>query len=76
MARRLRPLGPLIAVGALTVMLCLGVIYVYVGWRPFFGESAFVLTTTGFVAMAVALLAVVVLGVGLMALILSGKRRD
>ena len=72
---RLRPLGPLIAVGAFTLTLFLGVIYVYVGWGPLVGESSLVLTTTGFVAMAIGLLAVVVLGVGLMALILSDKRR-
>ena len=76
MAKRTRPLGPLIAVGAFTLMLLLGVIYVYVGWGPLVGKSDLVLTTTGFVAMAVGLLAVVVLAVGLMALILSGKRRD
>src|SRR5262252_5228365 len=73
---RSRPLGPLIAAGTFTLMLFLGVIYVYVGWGPLFGESGLVLTTTGFVAMAIGLLAVLVLGVGLMALILSGRRRD
>ncbi|HYX02896.1 MAG TPA: hypothetical protein VE963_12465 [Reyranella sp.] len=73
---RLRPLGPLIAVGAFTLTLFLGVIYVYVGWGPLVGASGLVLSTTGFVAMAIGLLAVVVLGVGLMALILSGRRRD
>src|SRR5215813_13527406 len=72
---RSRPLGPLIAAGTFTLMLFLGVIYVYVGWGPLVGDSSLVLTTTGFVAMAIGLLAVLVLGVGLMALILSGRRR-
>jgi len=76
MAKQTRPVGRLIAAGAFTLTLFLAVIYVYVGWGPLVGESGLVLTTTGFLAMAVGLLAVVVLGVGLIALILSDKRRN
>ena len=76
MARRSRPLGPLIAVGVLTLLICLGVISVYIGWDPLVGGPGFALTSTGYVAMAIGLVAAVVLGVGLAALILSDRRKD
>ena len=76
MARRSRPLGPLIAVGVLTLLICMGVIYVYIGWDPLVGRSGFALTGTGYVAMAIGLMAAVVLGVGLAALILSDRHKD
>ena len=76
MARRSWPFGPLIAVGVLTLLICAGVIYVYIGWDPLVGGSGFALTDTGLVAMAIGLMAAVVLGVGLAALILSDKRKD
>jgi hypothetical protein len=76
MARRSRPLGPLIAVGALTLFICLGVLYAYVGWGPLVGEAGFALTGTGYVAMAIGLMAALVLGIGLAALILSDRRKD
>ena len=76
MARRSRPpLGPLIAVGVLTLLICLGVIWVYVGWGPLVGEPGFVLTGTGYAAMALGLVAAIVLGIGLAALILSNRGR-
>jgi len=76
MARRPRRIAPLIAIGAFTLLLCLGVIYVYVGSAPFDREPGFELSGTGYVAMAIGLTGAVVLGVGLAALILSGRDRD
>jgi hypothetical protein len=76
MAKRSRPLGPLLAIGVLTLLICVGVVYVYVGWAPLVGEPGFVMTGTGYVAMAIGLMAAVVLGIGLAALILSGRRKD
>ena len=76
MARRPWPLGPLIAVGVLTLFICAGVVFVYVGWDPIAGGPGFALTSTGYVAMAIGLMAAVLLGIGLAALILSDRRKD
>ena len=64
-------IGPLIAVGILTLLLCLGVGSLYVGEGP--GSS---LTAVGYVAMAIGLAAAIVLGAGLTLLILHDKRSD
>ena len=75
----LRPrsrVGPLIAVGVLMLLLCLGVGYLYVGWQPFTGKAGFSLSATGYFAMAIGLLAALLLGVGLTLLILRGKRKE
>jgi hypothetical protein len=68
--------GSLIAVGVLTVLLCLGVIYLYVGWAPFTDEPGFSLSDTGYAALAIGLFAALFLGVALAALILHDKRRS
>ena len=70
------PIGPLIAVCLFTLLLCLGVIFVYVGWEPFAGKPGFSLSETGYAAMAIGLIATLMLGVGLVTLILSGRRKD
>ena len=69
------PVGPLMAVTFLTLALCVGVIYIYVGWEPLTGEPGFSLTRSGYIAMALGLLAALVLGIGLATLVLHGKRR-
>jgi hypothetical protein len=63
--------GPTIAIGALTLVLCVSIGSLYVGWQP--GSS---LNLTGYVAMALGLVAAIVLGVGLTLLIHHDKRRD
>ena len=70
------PAGRLIAVGVLTLLLCLGVVLLYVGWEPFTHRvEGFSLSRTGYVGMALGLVAALVLGAGLTALILSRKRK-
>ena len=64
-------IGPLIAVGTLTLLLCLGVGSLYVGLGP--GSS---LTGVGYIAMGIGLAAAILLGVGLTLLILHDKRND
>jgi predicted tellurium resistance membrane protein TerC len=64
-------IGPTIAVGALTLVLCVGISLLYVGWQP--GAS---LSPTGYIAMAIGLLAAILLGVGLVLLVNRDKRRD
>lgn len=67
---------PLMAVGVLTLVLCLGVIGLYVGWEPFTGKPGFSLTGVGWAAMAIGLLAALLLSVGLTLLILDGKHKE
>ena len=61
-----------LAVGVLTLLLCLGVFYLYLGGEPFSGDPGWI----GYVAMAIGLLAAIVLGVGLVLLILRRKPGD
>jgi hypothetical protein len=63
--------GPTLAIGVLTLMLCLGISLLYVGWQP--GST---LNLVGYVAMALGLLAAIVLGVGLALLVHHNKRDD
>ena len=63
--------GPTIAVGALTLVLCVSIGLLYVGWQPGSG-----LSFTGFIAMELGLLAAILLGIGLVLLVHHDKRRD
>ena len=65
MARRSKlRVGPTCAIGALTLVLCVSIGLLYVGWQP--GSS---LNLTGFVAMALGLVAAILLGIGLLLLV-------
>lgn len=64
-------LGPTIAIGVLTLLVCLGIGFVYVGGDP--GSST---TIIGYVAMGIGLLAAILLGIGLALLIHHDKRSD
>lgn len=71
MARRSKlRVGPTLAIGVLTLMLCLGIGLLYVDWQP--GSA---LSLIGYIAMTLGLLAAIVLGVGL-ALLVHRDRRD
>ena len=61
--------APMCAIVALTLVLCLGIGFLYVGWSPDAPLSA-----TGYVGMALGLAAAIVLGVGL-AMLVHNKRR-
>lgn len=70
MARRSKVrVGPTLAVGAVTLALCVSIGLLYVGWQP--GAS---LSLTGYVAMAIGLLAAILLGIGIVLLIHHDKR--
>ena len=72
MARRSKlRIGPTITIGVLTLVLCVSIGSLYVGWQP--GAS---LNFTGYIAMAVGLLAAIVFGIGLTMLIHHDKHRD
>jgi predicted tellurium resistance membrane protein TerC len=62
--------GPTLVVGALTLVVCVGISLLYVGWQP--GSS---LSPTGYIAMAIGLLAAILLGVGIALLINRDKHR-
>lgn len=69
MARRSKlRVGPTIAVGAVTLVLCVSISLLYVGWQP--GSS---LNLTGYIAMALGLLAAILLGIGIVLLIHCDK---
>jgi ABC-type multidrug transport system permease subunit len=61
--------GPTIAIAILTLVLCVSIGLLYVGWQP--GSS---LSLTGYIAMALGLLAAILLGIGLILLIHRDKR--
>lgn len=70
MARRSKlRVGPTIAVGAVTLVLCVSISLLYVGWQP--GSS---LSLTGYVAMALGMMAAILLGIGVALLIHRDKR--
>jgi hypothetical protein len=69
LARRTKlRIGPTIAIGIVTLALCVSISLLYVGWQP--GSS---LNLIGYVAMAVGLLAAILLGVGVALLIHCDK---
>ncbi len=69
MARRSKlRVGPTITVGAVTLVLCVSISLLYIGWQP--GSS---LSLTGYVAMAIGLVAAILLGIGIVLLIHHDK---
>jgi ABC-type multidrug transport system permease subunit len=60
--------GPTIAVAAVTLVLCVSIGLLYIGWQP--GAS---LSLTGYVAMALGLVAAILLGLGIVLLIHHDK---
>ena len=70
MARRSKlRVGPTIAIGAVTLVLCVSISLLYIGWQP--GAT---LSLTGYVAMALGLVAAILLGLGIVLLIHHDKR--
>jgi hypothetical protein len=61
--------GPTIAVGTVTLVLCVSIGLLYIGWQP--GST---LSLTGYVAMALGLVAAILLGLGILLLIHYDKR--
>jgi uncharacterized membrane protein YphA (DoxX/SURF4 family) len=64
----------LFTVGVLTLLLCLGIGVLYAGWPPFVGKPGYSLTDTGYAAMALGLIAVILFGLGIALLIHHDKR--
>jgi hypothetical protein len=64
----------ILAIVVVTGLLCLGVGILYAGWPPFVGEPNFRLNGTGYVAMAIALIAAILFGLGLALLVHYDRR--
>jgi hypothetical protein len=62
------------AVGIVTLLLCLGIGVLYAGWPPFVGKPGFSLSGTGYIAMAIGLIAAILLGLGMALLIHHDNR--
>jgi len=60
--------GAIVAVGTLTVAVCVGISLLYVGWEP--GAT---LNAVGVAAMGVGILAAILLGLGISLLILTRR---
>ena len=70
MARRSKlRVGPTLLVGAVTFALCVSISLLYLGWQP----GGATLNLTGYVAMAVGLVAAIMLGIGVLLLIHHDK---
>jgi hypothetical protein len=64
-------IGATIAIAILTLVLCVSIGLLYVGWQP--GST---LSLIGYIAMALGLLAAILLGIGLFMLIHRDKQGD
>ena len=73
-AAKPRPVGAWIVLVVLVAFLILAIAFVYVGWGPGEGEPGQQMSTAGYVAMALGILATLGLGVGLMALVFYSNR--
>jgi hypothetical protein len=62
--------GPTVAIGAVTLVLCVSISLLYVSWQP--GSS---LSLTGYVAMALGMMAAILLGIGV-ALLMHRDKHD
>ena len=67
-------LARLCTVGVLTLLICLGIGVLYAGWPPFVGKPGYSLSGTGYAAMALGLIAVVLFGLGIALLVHHDKR--
>jgi hypothetical protein len=73
-ATKPRHVGAWIVLVVLVAFLILAIAFVYVGWGPGDGEPGQQMSTAGYVAMALGILATLGLGVGLMALVFYSNR--
>jgi formate hydrogenlyase subunit 3/multisubunit Na+/H+ antiporter MnhD subunit len=66
--------GTWIVLAVLVAFLCAAIVFMYVGWEPAEGERGQEMSTAGYVAMALGILATLGLGIGLMALVFYSNR--
>jgi hypothetical protein len=70
-ATKPRHVGAGIVLAVLVAFLCLAIAFMYVGWGPGEGEPGQQMSTAGYVAMALGIIATLGLGTGLMALVFT-----
>ena len=73
-AAKPRHVGAWIVLAVLVTFLCLAIAFMYVGWGPGEGEPGQQMSTAGYVAMALGIIATLGLGTGLMALVFYSNR--
>ena len=73
-AAKPRPVGAWIVLVVLVAFLILAIIFMVVGWAPGEGEPGQQMSTAGYIAMTLGILATLGLGVGLMALVFYSNR--
>jgi formate hydrogenlyase subunit 3/multisubunit Na+/H+ antiporter MnhD subunit len=73
-ATKPRHAGAGIVLAVLVAFLCLAIAFMYVGWGPGEGEPGQQMSTAGYVAMALGIIATLGLGTGLMALVFYSNR--
>jgi Na+/H+ antiporter NhaA len=67
-------IGTWIVLVVLVAFLCAAIVFMLVGWGPGEGEHGQEMSTAGYVAMALGILATLGLGIGLMALVFFSNR--
>ncbi len=75
MAKESGRAGTWLIVAVLLTILALSVVVLYVGWGIADDTQGMAMSTTGYVAMALGVVATLALGIGLMALVFYSSRR-
>jgi len=68
-------LGAIIVLASLVAMLGLAIVFLYVGWYPADEAAGSDMSMSGYVAMALGIVATLALGVGLMGLVFYSSRK-
>lgn len=74
MAKESRRGGTWLIVVVLLVILALSIVVLYVGWEIADDAGGMAMSTSGYVAMALGIVATLALGIGLMALVFYSNR--
>jgi Na+/H+ antiporter NhaA len=68
--------GIWLTIAGLGLILALALAFLYVGWSTPAGEQGATISTHGYIAMALGIVATLALGIGLMSLIFYSNRHD
>jgi len=68
--------GTWLTLAGLGLILALALVFLYVGWTLPTGEQGAAISTHGYIAMALGVVATLALGIGLMSLIFYSNRHD
>jgi Na+/H+ antiporter NhaA len=68
--------GTWLTIAGLGLILALALVFLYVGWTLPTGEQGSEISTHGYIAMSLGIVATLALGIGLMSLIFYSNRHD